>query len=146
MPGFWLALGMPSRSEPTAIVGPPLPCVHVADHAVGMPEMPRVTLKPFFSRISVMLRDVSTSCMPSSPKLKIESIISWTSLARFSTPFAASALSASSRSGGVCAVAGAASINAMTPVVAVQNSRIFFPREQSPAPSWRHPSNPQAAS
>ena len=34
-------------SEPSAITG--LPDPHVATHAVGMPDWPRVTLKPNFS-------------------------------------------------------------------------------------------------
>ena len=54
-------------SEPSAITGLPLP--HVAIHAVGMPPMPRSTVKPFFSRMSARYFDVSTSWKPSSPKL-----------------------------------------------------------------------------
>ena len=46
-----------------------LPEPHVAYHAVGMPAKPRVTLKPFFSRMPVRYSMVSSSCKPSSPKL-----------------------------------------------------------------------------
>ena len=42
---------MPSMSEPSAITG--LPDPHVATHAVGMPDCPRVTLKPNFSSCAV---------------------------------------------------------------------------------------------
>ena len=50
---------MPSMSDPSAITGLPLP--HVAIHAVGMPPIPRSTVKPFFSRTSVRYFDVSNS-------------------------------------------------------------------------------------
>ena len=68
MPGFWLACGMPSMSEPSAITGDPVP--HRATHAVGIPATPRSTVKPFCSRMPVRYFEVSTSCMPSSPKEK----------------------------------------------------------------------------
>jgi hypothetical protein len=64
---------MSSMSEPSEITG--LPDPHVATHAVGTPAMPRVTLNPFFSRIPVRYFDVSSSCMPSSPKLNTWSTI-----------------------------------------------------------------------
>ena len=70
-------------SEPSAITGLPLP--HVATHAVGMPDWPRVILKPFFSSTPVRYFDVSTSWKPSSPKLNTESTASCASLARPST-------------------------------------------------------------
>ena len=54
-------------SEPSEITGLPEP--HVAVHAVGMPATPRVTLKPFFSRMPVRYLLVSTSWKPGSPKL-----------------------------------------------------------------------------
>ena len=38
-------------SDPRAMTG--LPAPQIATHAVGMPEMPRLTVNPFFSRISV---------------------------------------------------------------------------------------------
>ena len=44
-PGFWDDLGIPSMSLPSAITGPPEP--HRANHAVGMPETPSSTSKPF---------------------------------------------------------------------------------------------------
>src|SRR5688572_17879591 len=81
-------------SEPNAITG--LPDPQVATHAVGMPDCPRVTLKPNFSSCAVRYRDVSTSCMPSSPKLKTESTISCASLAISSTARTASFFCASS--------------------------------------------------
>ena len=65
VPGFWLACGMPSMSEPSAITGDPLP--HFATHAVGIPATPRSTLKPFCSSTPARYFDVSVSCMPSSP-------------------------------------------------------------------------------
>ena len=42
---------MPSMSEPSAITGFPDP--QRATHAVGIPETPRSTLKPFFSSTPV---------------------------------------------------------------------------------------------
>ena len=65
---------MPSMSEPIAITGLPEP--QVATQAVGMPATPRWTLKPYFSSMPVRYFEVSTSCMPSSPKLNTESTIS----------------------------------------------------------------------
>ena len=81
---------MPSMSEPSAMTG--LPDPQVATHAVGMPDWPRVTLKPNFSSWPVRYFDVSTSCMPSSPKLNTESTISCASFAISSTPLTASFL------------------------------------------------------
>jgi hypothetical protein len=46
-------------SEPIAITGLPVP--HVAIQAVGMPDSPFSTLKPFFSRMPVTYFDVSIS-------------------------------------------------------------------------------------
>ena len=57
-----------------------------------------LNVKPFFSRMSVMYFEVSTSWNPSSPKLKIESFISWASLARASTPATARFFSSAIRS------------------------------------------------
>jgi hypothetical protein len=93
---------MPSMSEPSAITG--LPDPYVATHAVGMPDCPRVTLKPNFSSCAVRYFEVSTSCIPSSPKLKTESTISCASFAISSTPLTASAFCAASLS---CAAIGA---------------------------------------
>ena len=53
-PGFCEALGMQSISLPKAMVGPPVPWVQVAVHAVGMPETPRLMVKPFCSSTLVM--------------------------------------------------------------------------------------------
>ena len=53
MPGFCEALGMQSTSEPSAMTGPPCPCVQRATHALGMPATPRSTVKPFFSSSAV---------------------------------------------------------------------------------------------
>ena len=92
-------------SEPSAITG--LPDPQVATHAVGMPDCPRVTLKPNFSSCAVRYRDVSTSCMPSSPKLKTESTISCASLAISSTARTASFFWPSSLAVGSCAATGA---------------------------------------
>ncbi len=55
-----------------------------------MPDCPRVILKPNFSSCAVRYFEVSTSCMPSSPKLKTESTISCASFAISSTPLTAS--------------------------------------------------------
>src|SRR5262245_64813462 len=74
---------MPSMSEPSAITGLPLP--QVAVQAVGMPAIPRFTVKPFRSRMDVRYFDVSTSWNPSSPKLKTESTMTWICLAMPST-------------------------------------------------------------
>src|SRR5262245_17142043 len=81
-------------SEPSEITGFPDP--HLATKAVGIPATPRSTLKPFCSSRPVRYFDVSTSCMPSSPKEKTWSTISWIIFAFASISFAASALSASS--------------------------------------------------
>jgi len=59
---------MSSMSEPNEITGLPEP--QRATNAVGMPATPRSTLKPFCSRMPVRYFEVSTSCMPSSPKEK----------------------------------------------------------------------------
>jgi hypothetical protein len=61
-----------------------------------MPATPRSMVNPFFSRMPVRYRDVSSSCMPSSPKLNTESTISCASFARAST-LAIASFSASSR-------------------------------------------------
>ncbi len=53
-------------SEPNAMTGFPEP--QVATKAVGIPAVPRSTVKPFFSSNPVRYFDVSNSCMPSSPK------------------------------------------------------------------------------
>ena len=45
-PGFWLVCGRPSMSEPSAMTG--LPDPHEANHAVGMPATPSVTVNPCF--------------------------------------------------------------------------------------------------
>src|SRR3954469_15817829 len=66
---------MQSISEPNAITGFPEP--HLAVHAVGIPATPRSTVKPSCSSVSVRYFDVSNSWNPSSPKLKISSLIIW---------------------------------------------------------------------
>ena len=45
-PGFWLVCGRPSMSEPRAMTG--LPDPQDANHAVGMPATPSVTVNPCF--------------------------------------------------------------------------------------------------
>src|SRR5262249_9938147 len=85
---------MSSMSEPREITG--LPDPHVATHAVGTPANPRVTLKPFFSRMPVRYFDVSSSCMPSSPKLKTMSTICCEKVDMLSTMRIASFFSAAS--------------------------------------------------
>jgi hypothetical protein len=54
MPGFCEAFGMPSTSEPSAMTGPPCPCVQRATQALGIPATPRSTVKPFFSSNAAM--------------------------------------------------------------------------------------------
>src|SRR5688500_15321884 len=61
-----------------------------------MPDCPRVTLKPNFSSWAVRYFEVSTSCMPSSPKLNTEWTSSCASLDISSTPLTASCLYAAS--------------------------------------------------
>ncbi len=59
-------------SEPSEITGfAPAGERQTATQAVGMPAVPRVTVKPFFSRTPVRYFDVSSSWNPSSAKLKI---------------------------------------------------------------------------
>src|SRR5580692_7917095 len=82
-PGFCEALGMQSRSLPSAITGLPLP--QRATQAVGIPDTPRSTVKPFFSSTPVRYLEVSYSWKPSSPKLNTMSTISCTDLALLST-------------------------------------------------------------
>jgi hypothetical protein len=108
-------------SEPSAITG--LPDPHVATQAVGIPDWPRVTLKPNFSSCPVRYFEVSTSCMPSSPKLNTESTISCASLASSSTPLTASCFCAVSRGlSGAGASAGAAACAQAGVVVSVSAS------------------------
>src|SRR6185503_12650654 len=79
---------MSSTSEPSEIIGLPEP--HVATHAVGTPANPCCTLKPFFSRMPVRYFVVSSSCMPSSPKLYTMSTICCVKVAMLSTRRSAS--------------------------------------------------------
>ncbi len=53
MPGFCDAFGMQSTSEPSAIVGPPVPLLQRATQADGMPATPRL------DREAVLLEQVA---------------------------------------------------------------------------------------
>ena len=81
---------MPSISEPSAITGLPR-CRRWPPTRWGCRRTPRWTLNPYFSSMPVRYFEVSTSCMPSSPKLNTESTISCASLPISSTPRTASA-------------------------------------------------------
>ena len=122
LPGSWLRPGSASTSLPMAMSGPPVP--QLAVHAVGMPAMPRVMVKPFFSRMPVRYSAVRTSWKPGSAKLNSESTISCVSLARASTPAIAAFLSA----GLAAAKAGALPASSKAAMACFM---MMFPPEQS---------------
>ena len=108
---------------------------HVATHAVGMPDWPRSTVKPFFSRMPVRYFEVSTSWKPSSPKLNTESTISCASLARPSTCSVTPRLSAirvalsappgGGAAAGLAAGACASAVAALSAAAAIVNPKVI---------------------